>query len=116
MLVEVMKSKIHRVKVTETDLNYVGSVSIDQTLIAAAGIYRNQKVQVVNLNNGARLETYVIPAPEGSGVVGLNGAAARWALVGDVLLIIAYGFLEEDKIESFSPVIVFPDENNRLGN
>ena len=116
MWIEVVKSKIHRVRVTRTDLNYVGSISIDEVLLKAASIYVHQKVQVVNLNNGERLDTYVISSSANSGEVCLNGAAARKALPGDVLLVIAYGLVREEEIESVSPSVVFPDKNNRLPN
>lgn len=114
MWIEVIKSKIHRIRVTETNLDYEGSIGIDQGLLKAAGMYVHQKVQVVNLNNGERLDTYVIAKPVGSAEVTLNGGMARKALVGDVLLVIAYGFLEEKEVATFTPKLLFPDEHNRL--
>lgn len=114
MLVETFKSKIHRVKVTEANLNYIGSVTIDEELIDAAGMFVNQRVQIVNINNGERLETYIIPGKRGSGVICLNGPAARKVEVGDTVIIIAYGFMEESNARKYEPTVIFPDENNRL--
>ena len=114
MRIEVLKSKIHRVRVTVVNIHYVGSISIDESLLQAASIYPNQKVQVVDINNGERLETYVTVAPAGSGEIALNGAAARKAVVGDILLIIAYGFMEEEDMATFSPKVIFPNEDNHL--
>lgn len=114
MFIEVMKSKLHRVRVTQAELNYVGSITIDEDLLDAAQIQVNEKVQVVNNNNGARLETYVIPGKRGSGVICLNGAAARLAQVGDILIIISYAFMDAEEVKDHKPVLIFPDENNRL--
>ncbi len=114
MLINIFKSKIHRVKVTQAELNYVGSITIDEDLLDAAGIIENEKVQIVNNNNGERLETYVIKGERGSGVICLNGAAARKAQVGDILIIIAYTWLTPDEAKNHQPKVVFPDENNRL--
>lgn len=114
MIIEVLKSKIHRVRVTEAELNYVGSITIDADLIEAANIIPNEKVQVVNNNNGARLETYVIEGERGSGIVCLNGAAARLAQVGDILIIISYAQMDFEEAKSFKPKLVFPNHNNRL--
>ena len=114
MWIEVVRSKIHRIRVTKTDLHYVGSISIDESLLQAANIYTHQKVQVVNLHNGERLDTYAIAAAADSGEVSLNGAAARKALPGDFLLVIAYGLVDEKEAASVEPRIIFPDENNRL--
>ncbi len=114
MRIEVLKSKIHRVRTTTVNIHYVGSISIDENLLQAAGIYPNQKVQVVNINNGERLETYVAVAPAGSGEIGLNGAAARKAVIGDILLIIAYGFMEEENMATYAPKIIFPNGDNQL--
>ena len=114
MLVETFKSKIHRVKVTEAKLNYVGSITIDEDLIDAADLFTNQRVQIVNVNNGERLETYVIPGKRGSGVICLNGPAARKVEVGDTVIIIAYGFMEEADARKYEPTVIFPDENNKL--
>lgn len=112
MLVEVVKSKIHRVKVTGADLNYIGSITIDLDLMDAANIVEGEKVQVVNNNNGERLETYVIPGKRGSGEITLNGAAARKVQVGDVLILIAYAFMDLEEARNFSPALVFPNEGN----
>ncbi|TCN72088.1 aspartate 1-decarboxylase [Acetobacteroides hydrogenigenes] len=115
MYIEVVKSKIHRVKVTEANLNYVGSITIDEDLLIASNIIENEKVQIVNVNNGERLETYVIKGEKGSGAICLNGAAARKAEVGDVLIIISYATLDFEEAKSFKPWIVFPDtETNRI--
>ncbi len=114
MLIQVFKSKIHRVRVTQADLNYIGSVTIDEDLLDAANIVEGEKVQIVNNNNGARLETYAIRGERGSGVVCLNGAAARLVQVGDVVIIISYALMTPEEARSFRPVAVFPDDNNRL--
>jgi len=114
MLIEVVKSKIHRAIVTEANINYVGSITIDEDLIIAANILENEKVQVVNVNNGERLETYVIKGKAGSGIICLNGPAARKAVVGDVVIIIAYASMSIDEAKSFKPSLVFPNENNKL--
>jgi|SRR5690606_4180167 len=114
MIIEVMKSKIHRARVTQAELNYVGSITIDADLIDAANIIPNEKVQIVNNNNGARFETYVIEGQRGSGIVCLNGAAARLAQVGDVIIIISYASMSMDEGRNYKPLLVFPDENNRL--
>jgi aspartate 1-decarboxylase len=115
MLIEVVKSKIHNVSVTEANLNYIGSISIDEDLMAAANIIENEKVQVVNINNGERLDTYVIKGKRGSGEICLNGAAARKVAVGDVIIIISYATLEFNEARSFKPNIVFPDTStNKL--
>jgi len=109
MMVEVFKSKIHMVTVTEANLDYMGSITIDEDLMDAAGIFENEKVQVVNKNNGERLETYVIKGERGSGVIALNGPAARKVQVGDVVIIIAYAWIEADEVKTFKPLVVFPD-------
>jgi aspartate 1-decarboxylase len=115
MLIEVVKSKIHNVSVTEANLNYIGSITIDEDLMVAAGILENEKVQVVNINNGERLETYVIRGHRGSGSICLNGAAARKVAVGDVVIIISYATMTPEEAKSFKPSIVFPDTNtNKL--
>ena len=115
MKIEVMKSKIHRVRVTEADLNYIGSVTIDEDLMLASNLIEGEKVQIVNINNGERLETYVIKGIKGSGDVCLNGPAARKVAVGDVVIIIAYAIMDFEEAKLFKPTIVFPDENsNRL--
>jgi aspartate 1-decarboxylase len=112
MLIHVVKSKIHRVKVTGADLNYIGSITIDQELLEAANITEGEKVQIVNNNNGERLETYAIPGPRGTGEITLNGAAARKVAVGDILILITYAMMEEDEAKSFKPALVFPNEDN----
>ena len=115
MLIEVVKSKIHNVTVTEANLNYIGSITIDEDLMDSAGIIENEKVQVVNINNGERLETYVIRGDRGSGSICLNGAAARKVVMGDVVIIISYASMTPEEAKSFKPKIVFPDTNtNKL--
>lgn len=114
MWLQVFKSKIHRVKVTEANLNYVGSITIDEDLMEAAGLIEGEKVQIVNNNNGERLETYVITGDRGSGTICLNGAAARKAEVGDILIIISYAYMTPEEAKGFKPKMVFPDENNRI--
>lgn len=111
MLVQIMKSKIHRVQVTEANLDYIGSVTIDQDLMDAANILPNEKVSIVDNNNGARLETYAIPGERGSGCVCLNGAAARLVQVGDVVIIMAYGMMDYEEAKTFRPAVVFPVNN-----
>ncbi|MCK0161424.1 aspartate 1-decarboxylase [Allomuricauda sp. F6463D] len=114
MQVEVVKSKIHRVKVTGADLNYIGSITIDEDLMDAANIIRGEKVQIVNNNNGERLETYAIPGPRGSGELTLNGAAARKVAVGDVLILITYAWMDIEEAKTFNPALVFPNEKTNL--
>lgn len=114
MLVNLMKSKLHRVHVTEANLNYVGSITIDQDLMDAAGIIANERVQICNVNNGNRLETYVIPGERGSGVICLNGAAAHLVDVNDIVIIIAYTWMEQEEAQSFNPSVVFVDSNNKI--
>lgn len=116
MFVELVKSKIHQVKVTEANLHYVGSITIDEDLMDASGVLENEKVQIVNINNGERLETYVIKGERGSGEVCLNGPAARKVAVGDIIIIIAYATMDLEEARSFKPKIIFPDpETNSLG-
>jgi aspartate 1-decarboxylase len=113
--IHVLKSKIHRVKVTQADLNYIGSISIDEDLMIASNIIEGEKVQVVNINNGERLETYVIKGEKGSGQVSLNGPAARKCVPGDIVIVIAYCTLDAEEAKSFKPTVIFPDsETNRL--
>ena len=109
MQIEVVKSKIHKVTITEANLQYVGSVTIDEDLMDASNIIENEKVQIVNINNGERLETYVIKGERGSGSVCLNGPAARKAAVGDVVIIISYAILDFEEARSFKPSLIFPD-------
>ncbi|MBE3596355.1 MAG: aspartate 1-decarboxylase [Hydrogenibacillus sp.] len=113
MFLTLMKGKIHRATVTQAHLNYVGSITVDETLMQLAGILPNEQVQVVNVNTGARLITYAIPGPAGSGVIGLNGAAARLVQVGDVVIIIAYALLTPEEAKMFRPRVVFVDAHNR---
>ncbi|MED4587422.1 aspartate 1-decarboxylase [Priestia flexa] len=110
----MMNAKIHRAHVTEANLNYVGSITIDEGLIEAVGIQPNEKVQIVNNNNGARLETYVIPGERGSGVVCLNGAAARLVQPGDVVIIISYVLVAEEKVADHHPTVAIMDEHNKI--
>lgn len=114
MQIEVLKSKIHRAMITEANLNYVGSITIDENLMEAANMIENEKVQVVNVNNGERLETYVIRGKRGSGICCLNGPAARKGMVGDVVVIISYASMDFEKAKKFKPWIVFPKEGNKL--
>ena len=114
MLIQRFKGKIHRATITEADLNYVGSITIDGKLLDAAGILEGEKVQIVNNNNGERIETYTIRGDEGSGIICLNGAAARRCQPGDVVIIIAYGYMTEDEARAFEPKVVFPDADNQL--
>jgi aspartate 1-decarboxylase len=113
MLIQVLKSKIHRARVTQTELDYVGSITIDEDLMEAANLIEGEKVLVVNNNNGERLETYVIAGERASGMICLNGAAARKAAKGDVLIIIAFALMSPDEAASFTPNLVFPDNNNK---
>lgn len=114
MQIEVLKSKIHRAVITESDLNYVGSITIDEDLLNAVNLIENEKVQVVNVNNGERLETYIIRGKRGSGICCLNGPDARKGMVGDMIVIISYGMMEFEKAKTFKPAIVFPKEGNKL--
>ena len=116
MQIQVVKSKIHRVKVTGADLNYIGSITIDEDLMDAANIIQGEKIQVVNNNNGERLDTYVIPGPRKSGEITLNGAAAHKVSSGDVLILITYAFMELEEAKVFKPSLVFPNEANNLLN
>jgi aspartate 1-decarboxylase len=115
MLIEVLKSKIHKATITEANLNYIGSVSIDENLMDASNIIENEKVQVLNINNGERLETYVIKGKRGSGEICLNGPAARKVTVGDVIIIMSFASMDFQEAKSFKPVIIFPDtKTNKL--
>ncbi|MGY8884443.1 MAG: aspartate 1-decarboxylase [Flavobacteriales bacterium] len=109
MLITVMRSKLHRLTVTEADLNYVGSISLDPNLMEAAGLLEGEKVQIVNVNNGERLETYTIQGERGTGQVCLNGPAARRCQPGDVIIVIAYGMMTIEEAKTFTPTVVFPD-------
>lgn len=115
MLIEVLKSKIHRVSVTEANLNYVGSITIDEALMEAAGMIEGEKVQILDINNGERLETYIIKGRRGSGCICLNGAAARKVAVGDLVIIVSYALMDFEEAKSFKPKVIFPDSaTNRL--
>lgn len=114
MLVNVVKSKIHRVKVTGAELHYIGSITIDEDLMDAANIIEGERVQIVNVTNGERLETYAIPGPRKSGEITLNGAAARKVSKGDILILIVYAFMGFDEAKKFKPTLCFPDENTNL--
>ena len=114
MFIHVFKSKIHRVRVTEAQLNYIGSITIDEDLMDAANLLENEKVQIVNNNNGERLETYVIRGERGTGIISLNGAAARKVAIGDVIIIMSYAMMTTEEAKIFKPIAIFPNEQNRL--
>lgn len=114
MRIEVLKSKIHRAKITQAELHYVGSIAIDEDLLDAANMIEGEKVTVVNINNGERLETYVIKGERGTGMVCLNGPAARKAQVGDIVIIISYASMKFEKAKTFRPAIIFPTPDNKL--
>lgn len=115
MLIQVVKSKIHRVHVTQADLNYIGSITIDEALMEAANLIEGERVQIVNINNGERFETYVIKGDRNTGTICLNGPAARRVAVGDVIIVIGYGFMDFEEAKTFKPALVFPNEaTNRL--
>ena len=114
MDIEILKSKIHRATITEANLNYVGSLTLDEDLMEAANMIEYEKIQVVNVNNGSRIETYLIKGKRGSGVCCLNGPAARQGAVGDIVIVISYATMDFEKAKSFKPSIVFPREANKL--
>ncbi len=114
MQIEILKSKIHRASITDANLNYVGSLTIDEDLMDAANLIENEKIHIYNINNGERLETYVIKGLRGSGTIVLNGAAARKAAIGDLVIIISYAMMDFELAKSFKPSIVFPDQHNKL--
>ena len=114
MDIEILKSKIHRVTITEANLNYVGSLTLDEDLMDAANMIENEKVQIVNVNNGTRIETYLIKGKRGSGVCCLNGPAARQGAVGDIVIIISYAIMDFEEAKKHKPFIVFPKEGNKL--
>mgnify|MGYP003554712410 CR=1 FL=1 len=114
MTIEVLKSKIHRARVTQAELNYIGSITIDENLMDAAQLIANEKVQIVNNNNGARFETYVIVGERGSGIICLNGATARLAQVGDIVIIMSYAQMTVQEAKKHTPCAIFPNENNQL--
>jgi len=114
MQIEVLKSKIHKATITESNLNYIGSIAIDENLMDAVDLIENEKVHIYNITNGERLETYVILGERGSGIISLNGAAARKAAIGDKIIIISYATMDFEEAKIFKPIIVFPDDNNNL--
>ncbi|HEX8545520.1 MAG TPA: aspartate 1-decarboxylase [Cytophagaceae bacterium] len=114
MLIQILKSKIHRVKVTQAELHYVGSITIDEDLIDAANLLEHEKVQIVNVNNGERFETYVIKGARGTGTICLNGPAARKAQLGDIIIIISYATMDFEEAKTWKPTLIFPDSNNKL--
>ncbi len=114
MQIQVLKSKIHRAVITEANLNYVGSLTIDEDLMDAANFIENEKIQVVNVNNGERIETYIIKGKRGSGVICMNGPAARKGATGDIVIIISYALMDFEEAKTFKPAIIFPKEGNRL--
>ncbi len=114
MFIEVLQSKIHSVKITQTELNYTGSITMDRLLIESAGMRENQKVLIVNNNNGERFETYIIVGEPGSGIIGLNGAAARKGQVGDILIIMTFVYLTPEEADKHQPTNIFPDRFNKL--
>jgi|SRR5580692_9686290 aspartate 1-decarboxylase len=114
MIIELLKSKVHRVTITEADLNYVGSLTLDEDIMDAANMIENEKVQIVNVNNGTRIETYLITGKRGSGTCCLNGPAARMGAVGDIVIVISYAQMEFEDAKRFKPAIVFPREGNKL--
>lgn len=114
MLIQVVKSKIHRVKITQADLNYIGSITIDEELMEASNLIEGERVQIVNLNNGERLETYVIKGERRTGTICMNGPAARRVAVGDTVIIIGYAFMDFEEAKSFKPSLVFPNEQSNL--
>src|SRR3954469_2032069 len=114
MQIEILKSKVHRAVITEANLHYVGSLTLDEDLMEAANMIENEKVQIVNVNNGTRIETYLIKGKRGSGVCCLNGPAARQGAVGDVIIIISYGIMDFEEAKKFKPSVVFPKEGNKL--
>lgn len=114
MQIELLKSKIHRATVTQANLNYIGSITIDESLMEAANLIEFEKVQVLNINNGERFDTYIIKGEKNSGVLSLNGAAARKVVVGDLVIIASYATMDFNEAKSFTPEVIFPDENNKI--
>lgn len=114
MQIQVLKSKVHRVVITEANLNYVGSLTLDEDLMDAANMIENEKVQIVNVNNGERIETYLIKGERGSGIVCLNGPAARKGAEGDIVIVISYALMDFESAKTFKPFIIFPKEGNKL--
>ena len=114
MTIDILKSKIHRASITQADLNYIGSIAIDENLMDAANLIENERVHIYNINNGERLDTYVIKGERGSGIISLNGAAARKAEIGDLVIIASYASMDFEEAKTFKPSILFPDSNNQL--
>jgi len=114
MNIDILKSKIHRASITQADLNYIGSIAIDENLMDAANLIENERVHIYNINNGERLDTYVIKGERGSGIISLNGAAARKAEIGDLVIIASYASMDFEEAKTFKPSILFPDSNNQL--
>jgi aspartate 1-decarboxylase len=114
MDIQILKSKIHRVVITEANLNYIGSLTLDEDLMEAAHLIENEKVQIVNVNNGARLDTYIIKGKRGSGIVCLNGPAARQGMTGDIIIVISYASMDFETAKTFKPWVVFPKEGNKI--
>jgi aspartate 1-decarboxylase len=114
MQIEVLKSKIHRATITESDINYIGSIGIDEDLMDAANLIENEQVHIYNITNGERLETYIIKGNRGSGNISLNGAAARRAAIGDKIIIVSYATMDFEEAKHFKPIIIFPDDKNKL--
>ena len=114
MNIEILKSKIHRATITQADLNYIGSIAIDEDLMDAANLIENEKVSIFNINNGERISTYIIKGERGSGGISLNGAAARRVAVGDLVIIVSYASMDFKEAKTFKPAILFPDKNNRI--
>lgn len=114
MFIEVLKSKIHRATITQADIHYIGSIAIDEDLMEAANLIEYEKVHVLNINNGERLETYVIKGKRGSGTISLNGAAARKAVPGDLIIVVSYASMDFEDARTFQPTVIFPDSNNKL--
>jgi len=114
MKIEVLKSKIHRATITEANLNYIGSIAIDEDLLDAANLIENERVHIYNITNGERLDTYIIKGDRGSGLISLNGAAARRAQEGDLVIIVSYASMDFEEAKQFKPAIIFPDQHNKL--
>ena len=114
MYIDVLKSKIHRATITESDLNYIGSIAIDEELMDVGNLLENERVHIYNITNGERFETYIITGERGSGIISINGAAARKVAVGDKIIIVSYASIDFEEAKKFKPVILFPDDNNKL--
>jgi aspartate 1-decarboxylase len=114
MRIDILKSKIHRATITGADLNYAGSIAIDEDLMDAANLIKNEKVEVYDINNGERLETYIIKGERGTGIIAINGAAARKVMVGDLVIIASYASMDFDEARNFTPTIIYPDNQNKL--